>query len=465
MSKSLISIKEILEDSKSKLLEEKQYQKSHQNYLSELNQIYGDKIIDLKNIIEKESINKNLNIKEKINLQTDDDKIIYLNNEATEELIFDKQNEIIDLTEEIIEENNKVSTVKKTQQQKSEETIFNQFKLDQLENSLIQIENLNNKTLDIEKQNNLLLNKFDDLTNQNLDLSEKLDKDLDLKLGLASVKIEDQSALKIKLLEEKIINIQTQTEELKNDIANSKSQMSETINDISNTKNELLETVNSKIENDNEINSNAINDLKLDIEAIEPKILKNIEEKQRNSDDILNEFKEKFNEINHILEIQNNQSTLQKDFSKKNDSTILNEGNNSNNSTIDNDVANKLVKTINELKHYNDKNFQVIKEKISNFETQNTFEIMNSKVNELKDYNDKNFQVIKEKISNVEKKNLFETLQSVDLEKKFENSNRKFDNLYDAKEYVISSLANQTDNWIESNKQRIDEISKKLLED
>ena len=369
------------------------------------------------------------------------------------------------MTEEIIEENNKVSTVKKTQEQKSEETIFNQFKLDQFDNSLIQIENLNNKTLDIEKQNNLLLNKFDDLTNQNLDLSEKLDKDLDLKLGLASVKIEDQSALKIKLLEEKIINIQTQTEELKNDIANSKSQMSETINDISNTKNELLETVNSKIENGNEINSNAINDLKLDIEAIEPKILRNIEEKQRNSDDILNEFKEKFNEINHILEIQNNQNTLQKDFSKKNDSTILNEGNNTNNSTIDNDVANKLVKTINELKHYNDKNFQVIKEKISNFETQNTFEIMNSKVNELKDYNDKNFQVIKEKISNVEKKNLFETLQSVDLEKKFENSNRKFDNLYDAKEYVISSLANQTDNWIESNKQRIDEISKKLLED
>ena len=493
MSKPLISIKEILENYKSKLLEEKSYQQSHKNYLNELNQIYGDKIIDLKDVTDNKNINKNLKVVEKRNLQINDNKIIYLNNEVTNELIFDNKEkiinlteefidlseEIIDLSEEIIEEDysskspsihenykeasDSNSTVKPIQESKSEETIFNQFKLDQLENSLKKKKKLNNKTQDHEKQNDLLFNKLDDLTNQNLDLSDKIDKDLDHKIGLALSKIEEQSILKIRLFDEKITNIQDQTERLKDDIDNSKNQMSETISDISNTKNELLETINSKIENVNEISSNDINNLKFDLDRIELKFLKNIEEKQKNSNNILNEFQEKLNEMNNVLEIQNNQNTLKKDFSPKNNTILLAENNDS--PIINNDIANKLIKTISELKDYNDKNFHDIKTKISNFETQNSFEKMNGKVNELKDYNDQNFHEIKTKISNFEKKNLFETLQSIDLEKKFESSDKKFDNLYDAKEYVTASLANQTDNWIESNKQKIDEISKKLLED
>ena len=40
----------------------------------------------------------------------------------------------------------------------------------------------------------------------------------------------------------------------------------------------------------------------------------------------------------------------------------------------------------------------------------------------------------------------------------------RFDNLHDARNFVTNSLSKQTANWIEENQEKIDEISKKLLD-
>ena len=107
-----------------------------------------------------------------------------------------------------------------------------------------QIEDLSGKVQDIENQNNLLFDKLDDLVNQNLNLSDKLDSDLDLKLDLASVKIDEKSDLKYKALEEKVLNIQTemlnQTQNLKDNFENLQTQLTNSMSQMSNEKNEIL---------------------------------------------------------------------------------------------------------------------------------------------------------------------------------------------------------------------------------
>ena len=521
MSNLYKSIRETLNQTKKALLEDNQYKKANQNYLNELNKIYGDNIIDL-NV----STSDNLKNKSTILENNKDDNIVYLQNEIvdnletsgndtiinlTEEIKneFDELEPIIDLTKEVTSELNDEKAIKVAEdkiiekeviieklieakdlatetidqssseidqteevldlnantdnisadaaeviendnqnspsdvisKQFNDELIANKIKIDQLETSISQIEDLSGKVQDIENQNNLLFDKLDDLVNQNLNLSDKLDSDLDLKLDIASVKIDEKSDLKYKALEEKVLNIQTemlnQTQNLKDNFENLQTQLTNSMSQMSNEKNEILESVNLKMNTVNENSVNAINLLKQELEGIEPKIFKSIEEKQKNKTES-EKLQDRFNDITKILDMQNmRMSQLYHSNELQNSQKILQKNMETGNRPVDTvnnlnpDLTNQLVETITQ---------------------------------ELKNYNDKNFHDIKKQMSNFEKNNWLEKIDPTSLEKKLTQAPERFDNLHDAKNFVVNSLSKQTANWIEENQQKIDEISKKLLD-
>jgi len=524
MSNLYKSIKETLNQTKKALLEDNQYKMANQNYLNELNKIYGDNIIDL-NV----STSDNLKNKSTILENNKDDNIVYLQNEIvdnletsgndtiinlTEEIKneFDELEPIIDLTKEVTSELNDEKVIKIAEEkiiekeaiieklieakdlatetidqssseidqteevldlnanndnisadttdtaeviendnqnspsdviskQFNDELIANKIKIDQLQNSISQIEDLSGKVQDIENQNNLLFDKLDDLVNQNLNLSDKLDSDLDLKLDIASVKIDEKSDLKYKALEEKVLNIQTemlnQTQNLKDNFENLQTQLTNSMSQMSNEKNEILESVNLKMNTVNENSVNAINLLKQELEGIEPKIFKSIEEKQKNKTES-EKLQDRFNDITKILDMQNmRMSQLYHSNELQNSQKILQKNMETGNRPIDTlnnlnpGLTNQLVETITQ---------------------------------ELKNYNDKNFHDIKKQMSNFEKNNWLEKIDPTSLEKKLTQAPERFDNLHDARNFVTNSLSKQTANWIEENQQKIDEISKKLLD-
>ena len=524
MSNLYKSIKETLNQTKKALLEDNQYKKANQNYLNELNKIYGDNIIDLNvstsdNLKNKSTIldnNKNdnivylqneivdnletsgkdtiINLTEEIKNESDElEPIIDLTKEVTSELneekvitvaeekIVEKEviieklieakdledetidqlnseinqtEEVLDLnankdnisadttdTAEVIENDNQNSPSEVISKQFNDEIIANKIKIDQLESSISQIEDLSGKIQDIDNQNNLLFDKLDDLVNQNLNLSDKLDNDLDLKLDIASVKIDEKSDLKYKALEEKVLNIQTemlnQTQNLKDNFETLQTQLTNSMSQMSNEKNEILESVNLKMNTVNENSVNAINLLKQELEGIEPKIFKSIEEKQKNKTES-EKLQDRFNDITKILDMQNmRMSQLYHSNELQNSQKILQKNMETGNRPVDTlnnlnpELTNRLVETITqELKNYNDKNFHDIKKQMSNFETNN----------------------------------LLEKINPISLEKKFTQAPERFDNLHDARNFVTNSLSKQTANWIEENQQKIDEISKKLLD-
>jgi hypothetical protein len=516
---SHLSIKKNLNQTKKALLEDNQYKKANQDYLNELSKIYGDNVIDLNDAVSDTLKNKS-EIPENNNGKKNDN-IIYLQNEIirdiessdtiinltkeiqnethglepiidltkeaisdlneeikVEEEIVDKEVTIEDLIEEkgletetinqstseinpteenfdpntnndsittdatdIIENNNQKSPSAAISEQFNDEIIANKIKIDQLESSISQIEDLSGKIQDIDNQNNLLFDKLDDLVNQNLNLSDKLDTDLDLKLDIASVKIDEKSDLKYKALEEKVLNIQTemfnQTQNLKDNFENLQTQLTSSMSQMSNEKNEILDSVNLKMNTVNENSVNAINLLKQELEGIEPKIFKSIEEKQKNKTES-EKLQDRFNDITKILDMQNmRMSQLYHSTELQNSQKILQKNMENSNQPV-NTEANMSHETSNRL--------------------------VDNIIGELKNYNDKNFREMKKQIFNFETNSLLDKINPTSLEKKFLDAPERFDNLYDAKNFVVNSLSKQTSDWIDENQQKIEEISKKLLD-
>ena len=516
---SHLSIKKNINQTKKALLEDNQYKKANQDYLNELSKIYGDNVIDLNDAVSDTLKNKS-GIPENNNGKKNDN-IIYLQNEIirdiessdtiinltkeiqnethglepiidltkeaisdlneeikVEEEIVDKEVTIEDLIEEkgletetinqltseinpteenfdpntnndstttdatdIIENNNRKFQSAAISEQFNDEIIANKIKIDQLESSISQIEDLSGKIQDIDNQNNLLFDKLDDLVNQNLNLSDKLDTDLDLKLDIASVKIDEKSDLKYKALEEKVLNIQTemfnQTQNLKDNFENLQTQLTSSMSQISNEKNEILDSVNLKMNTVNENSVNAINLLKQELEGIEPKIFKSIEEKQKNKTES-EKLQDRFNDITKILDMQNmRMSQLYHSTELQNSQKILQKNMENSNQPV-NTEANMSHETSNRL--------------------------VDNIIGELKNYNDKNFREMKKQIFNFETNSLLDKINPTSLEKKFLDAPERFDNLYDAKNFVVNSLSKQTSDWIDENQQKIEEISKKLLD-
>ena len=510
---SHLSIKKNLNQTKKALLKDNQYKKANQDYLNELSKIYGDNVIDLNDSVSETLKNKSeipennngkkndnviylqneiirdvvssdndsiINLTKEIKNETDGlEPIIDLNKEIkVEEEIVDKEVIIEDLTEEkgletetinqstseinpteenfdpntnndsittdaidIIENNNQKFQSAAINEQFNDEIIANKIKIDQLESSISQIEDLSGKIQDIDNQNNLLFDKLDDLVNQNLNLSDKLDTDLDLKLDIASVKIDEKSDLKYKALEEKVLNIQTemfnQTQNLKDNFENLQTQLTSSMSQMSNEKNEILDSVNLKMNTVNENSVNAINLLKQELEGIEPKIFKSIEEKQKNKTES-EKLQDRFNDITKILDMQNmRMSQLYHSTELQNSQNILQKN-------MEN--SNQPVNTEANISH----------------ETSNR--LVDNIIGELKNYNDKNFREMKKQIFNFETNSLLDKINPTSLEKKFLDAPERFDNLYDAKNFVVNSLSKQTSDWIDENQQKIEEISKKLLD-
>ena len=392
-------------------------------------------------IIDKEEI-KDDTIDEKIVETETIDQVISETNQTEEVIDQDINNNNVPAgTIEIDQENIQKSASTVDNEQFNDEIIANKIKIDQLESNISQIEDLSSKVQDIENQNNLLFDKLDDLVNQNLNLSDKLDNDLDLKLDIASVKIDEKSDLKYKALEEKMLNIQTemlnQTQNLKDNFENLQSQLTNSMSQMSNEKNEILESVNLKMNTVNENSVNAINLLKQELEGIEPKIFKNIEEKQKNKTES-EKLQDRFNDITKILDMQNmRMSQLYHSTELQNSQKILQKNM---------ETGNRPVETANSL----------------NPELSNR--LVDNIINELKNYNDKNFQDMKKQMSNFETNNWLDKINPTSLEKKFTQTPERFDNLHDAKNFVVNSLSKQTADWIRENQQKIDEISKKLLD-
>ena len=518
---SHLSIKKNLNQTKKALLEDNQYKKANQDYLNELSKIYGDNVIDLNDAVSDTLKNKN-EIPDNNN-GSKNDNIIYLQNEIIRDIESSDDDTIIDLTKEIqnetdgsepiidlskevisdlnkeiiaeeetvdkevviedlieeksletetinqsaseinpteedfdlntnnesitsdatdiIENNNQKSPSADMGEQFNDEIIANKIKIDQLESSISQIEDLSGKIQDIDNQNNLLFDKLDDLVNQNLNLSDKLDTDLDLKLDIASVKIDEKSDLKYKALEEKVLNIQTemfnQTQNLKDNFENLQAQLTSSMSQMSNEKNEILDGVNLKMNTVNENSVNAINLLKQELEGIEPKIFKSIEEKQKNKTES-EKLQDRFNDITKILDMQNmRMSQLYHSTELQNSQKILQKNMENSNQPV-NTEANMSHETSNRL--------------------------VDNIIGELKNYNDKNFKEMKKQIFNFETNSLLDKINPTSLEKKFLDAPERFDNLYDAKNFVVNSLSKQTSDWIDENQQKIEEISKKLLD-
>ena len=99
MSNLYKSIKETLNQTKKALLEDNQYKKANQNYLNELNKIYGDNIIDL-NVSTSDNL-KNKNTILENNNGKKNDNVIYLQNEIIRDIEFSDNDTIISLTKEI----------------------------------------------------------------------------------------------------------------------------------------------------------------------------------------------------------------------------------------------------------------------------------------------------------------------------------------------------------------------------
>ena len=510
---SHLEIKKNLNQTKKALLKDNQYKKANQDYLNELSKIYGDNVIDL-----NDSVSETLKNKSEIpenNNGKKNDNVIYLQNEIIRDVESSDNDAIINLTKEIknetdglepiidlnkeikaeeeivdkevikedliedkgletetknqstseinpteenfdpntnndsittdatdiIENNNQKFQSAAINEKFNDEIIANKIKIDQLESSISQIEDLSGKIQDIDNQNNLLFDKLDDLVNQNLNLSDKLDGDLDLKLDIASVKIDEKSDLKYKALEEKVLNIQTemlnQTQNLKDNFENLQTQLTNSMSQMSNEKNEILESVNLKMNTVNENSVNAINLLKQELEGIEPKIFKSIEEKQKNKTES-EKLQDRFNDITKILDMQNmRMSQLYHSNELQNSQKILQKNM---------ETGNRPVDTLN------------------NLNPELTNRLVETSTQELKNYNDKNFHDIKKQMSNFETNNLLEKINPISLEKKLTQAPERFDNLHDARNFVTNSLSKQTANWIEENQQKIDEISKKLLD-
>ena len=520
MSNPYKSIRDTLNQTKKALLKDKKYKEANQSYLDKLNKIYGDNVIDLNDSVSDNQKNKSSILEN--NSNDKNDNIIYLQNEIIDDLEtlnndtvinltkeikneFQDLEPIIDLTKEVASEINEeteveeiaeneeiiedlieekspeteiidqsISDINQTEEilnpntnndniaadatetidrndQKSastvisdqfnDEIITSKIKIDQLESSISQIDDLSGKVQDIENQNNLLFDKLDDLVNQNLNLSDKLDNDLDLKLDIASVKIDEKSDLKYKALEEKILNIQTemlnQTQSLKDNFENLQTQLTNSMSQMSNEKNELLENVNLKMNSANENSVNAINLLKQELEGIEPKIFKSIEEKQINKTES-EKLQDRFNDITKILDMQNmRMSQLYHSTELQNSQKILQKNMENKNQPVNNE---------------------------SNLSPETTNRLVDNIINELKNYNDKNFRDMKKQIINFETNSLLDKINPTSLEKKFLDTPERFDNLHDAKNFVVNSLSKQTSDWIDDNQQKIEEISKKLLD-
>ena len=580
MEKTPKYIKKTLDEVRSELLKNKKLFESRKSYLEKFKQIFQDKVVILKDEI-KVSLNDNVKVKmsssgtgkttitsttevpkNKVSksIINKNNKIIFLNNEvldektndideANNELSFNNENiielkdeihpeprniielkeevdEIINLTNEVVEEPVHINENVYNQETKEEEDeIINlsneveeapieiteniqsqeivekptQFE-DKASLSSDQLSEINEKISDLDVNSNELTDKLDELLNQKNLFSEKFNDELDIKLNEALNRSEDNIETKLVDIKDtyqqefskyedeankNFANLEDQIGQLNNQFINIQENISSISQKIEENLGKLSATETGSSINDAHIETK-INDLKdynLKIENSLNNINNRIEETLERISNYKIEANEKIEQIKSSTEVQI--SSLNQKIDDLDSNVIERIEEKQKNKS----ESEKLQDKFDQLSKIMDmQNMRMLQMYHSN-ELQYSHSILQNNVDKknnpsasvnldpekisnefkkevfpkLQKEMDKQFDLLKAQLSEYEIKSILDRIKTTDLNKEFKRPTKKFSNLFDAKKYVKDNISRKSREWIKNNESAIDEIAKKLL--
>lgn len=580
MEKTPKYIKKTLDEVRSELLKNKKLFESRKSYLEKFKQIFQDKVVILKDEI-KVSLNDNVKVKmsstgsgkttitsttevpkNKVSktITNKNNKIIFLNNEvldektndideANNELSFNNENiielkdeihpeprniielkeevdEIINLTNEVVEEPVHINENVYNQETKEEEDeIINlsneveeepieiteniqsqeiiekptQFE-DKASLSSDQLSEINEKISDLDVNSNELTDKLDELLNQKNLFSEKFNDELDIKLNEALNRSEDNIETKLVDIKDtyqqefskyedeankNFANLEDQIGQLNNQFINIQENISSISQKIEQNLGKLSATETGSSINDAHIETK-INDLKdynLKIENSLNNINNRIEETLERISNYKIEANEKIEQIKSSTEVQI--SSLNQKIDDLDSNVIERIEEKQKNKS----ESEKLQDKFDQLSKIMDmQNMRMLQMYHSN-ELQYSHSILQNNVDKknnpsasvnldpekisnefkkevfpkLQKEMDKQFDLLKAQLSEYEIKSILDRIKTTDLNKEFKRPTKKFSNLFDAKKYVKDNISRKSREWIKNNESAIDEIAKKLL--
>ena len=580
MEKTPKYIKKTLDEVRSELLKNKKLFESRKSYLEKFKQIFQDKVVILKDEI-KVSLNDNVKVKmsssgtgkttitsttevpkNKVSktITNKNNKIIFLNNEvldektndideANNELSFNNENiielkdeihpeprniielkeevdEIINLTNEVVEEPVHINENVYNQETKEEEDeIINlsneveeapieiteniqsqeivekptQFE-DKASLSSDQLSEINEKISDLDVNSNELTDKLDELLNQKNLFSEKFNDELDIKLNEALNRSEDNIETKLVDIKDtyqqefskyedeankNFANLEDQIGQLNNQFINIQENISSISQKIEENLGKLSATETGSSINDAHIETK-INDLKdynLKIENSLNNINNRIEETLERISNYKIEANEKIEQIKSSTEVQI--SSLNQKIDDLDSNVIERIEEKQKNKS----ESEKLQDKFDQLSKIMDmQNMRMLQMYHSN-ELQYSHSILQNNVDKknnpsasvnldpekisnefkkevfpkLQKEMDKQFDLLKAQLSEYEIKSILDRIKTTDLNKEFKRPTKKFSNLFDAKKYVKDNISRKSREWIKNNESAIDEIAKKLL--
>lgn len=580
MEKTPKYIKKTLDEVRSELLKNKKLFESRKSYLEKFKQIFQDKVVILKDEI-KVSLNDNVKVKmsstgsgkttitsttevpkNKVSktITNKNNKIIFLNNEvldektndideANNELSFNNENiielkdeihpeprniielkeevdEIINLTNEVVEEPVHINENVYNQETKEEEDeIINlsneveeepieiteniqsqeiiekptQFE-DKASLSSDQLSEINEKISDLDVNSNELTDKLDELLNQKNLFSEKFNDELDIKLNEALNRSEDNIETKLVDIKDtyqqefskyedeankNFANLEDQIGQLNTQFINIQENISSISQKIEENLGKLSATETGSSINDAHIETK-INDLKdynLKIENSLNNINNRIEETLERISNYKIEANEKIEQIKSSTEVQI--SSLNQKIDDLDSNVIERIEEKQKNKS----ESEKLQDKFDQLSKIMDmQNMRMLQMYHSN-ELQYSHSILQNNVDKknnpsasvnldpekisnefkkevfpkLQKEMDKQFDLLKAQLSEYEIKSILDRIKTTDLNKEFKRPTKKFSNLFDAKKYVKDNISRKSREWIKNNESAIDEIAKKLL--
>ncbi|WP_440651007.1 coiled-coil domain-containing protein [Candidatus Pelagibacter sp. HIMB1495] len=424
-----------------------------------------------------------------------DDSIIELKDEVSntnDQKIIDlieEVDDIVNLTKEVAE------SVTSNQDNDYEKTLNDEVVKEEITTpqtfSNEQLEMLNAKINDLDLNSSELTEKLDELLNQKNIFSEKFNDELDLKLTEALTrseenlenklnninenyhqefeKYEDEANKNFANLEDQIGQLNTQFDDIQNNISSISNKIDDNINQLNNPQ-KITENLNIEKQLDEKIKDlkdynlkieNTLNNLhnkieetldnlstyrneaaeKIDqinqkIQNLEPEIINQIEEKQKNKSES-EKLQEKFDQISKVIDLQNMRMLQMYHSSElQNSHSILQ--NNMKQRNQDHETKDETLKLIQD---------QMKEELYPNIQ------------NEI----EKQFNLLKDQLSNYEIKSILDKIQSTNISKEAKKPLKKFSNLFDAKKYVKGIVSKKSRDWIKENESSIENVAKKLL--
>ena len=412
-----------------------------------------------------------------------DDSIIELKDEVSntnDQKIIDlieEVDDIVNLTKEVAE------SVTSNQDNNYEKTLNDEVVKEEITNpqtfSKEQLEMLNAKINDLDLNSSELSEKLDELLNQKNIFSEKFNDELDLKLTEALTrseeklenklnnindnyhqefeKYEDEANKNFANLEDQIGKLNNQFDDIQNNISSISNKIDDNINQLNNPQ-KITENLNIEKQLDEKIKDlkdynlkieNTLNNLqnkieetldnlstyrneaaeKIDqinqkIQNLEPEIINQIEEKQKNKSES-EKLQEKFDQISKVIDLQNMRMLQMYHSSElQNSHSILQ--NNMKQRNQDHETKDETLKLIQD---------QMKEELYPNIQ------------NEI----EKQFNLLKDQLSNYEIKSILDKIQSTNISKEAKKPIKKFSNLFDAKKYVKGIVSKKSRDWIKEN--------------